>query len=85
MKAVHNNNIIFFSRRPLLGFMGVDSDISRAEGPFSWGIIRDYTYLEQIDKEPAAFQGTVMDDISSGGWRDLDYNERYQYFCQLTL
>ena len=47
--------------------MGVDSDISRAEGPFSRGIIRDYTYLEQIDKEPAAFHGTVMDDIS---WRD---------------
>ena len=28
---------------------------------------------------------TVMGDISSGAWRDLEYSDSYQYFCQLTL
>ena len=60
----------------------VDTDHN---GVWEWtdGSSFDFSYWRS--GQPDGQYYTVMDDISSGGWRDLDYNERYQYFCQLTL
>ena len=59
-QRIQNTNINFFPPFPLLGFMGVDSDISPRQARLFTRPLHytDYTYLEQIDKEPPPFQST---------------------------
>ena len=51
-QRIQNTNINFFPPFPLLGFMGVDSDISPRQARLFTRPLHytDYTYLEQIDK-----------------------------------
>ena len=60
IKGLRTPTLTFSLSVPLLGFMGVDSDISPRQGCLFTRRLHytDYTYLEQIDKEPPPFQST---------------------------
>ena len=56
------------------------------DGVWEWTDGSSFDFSYWLSGQPDGGQYyTVMDDISSGAWRDLEYSDSYQYFCQLTL
>ena len=55
-------------------------------GVWEWtdGSSFDFSYWTSGQPDGGQYYA-LMDDSDSRRWRDLDYSNSYQYFCQLTL